>query len=356
MHLGYSDEHRQFADGLDRFLARSHSFEERRAQLGAGVASDPALWAQLADMGCLAMTLPDALGGLDAEPLLLGLMARALGRHLVAEPVLPAVLAGVWLGAAAGAQPHAAALASGRRRYAVATGLTEASGFVSGRALGVAGGSCADLVLVPGVDALHVVEAAQLRSVPVRMLDDSIAADLEAEAVPSERLDAGPGWAVAATQAARLAALFRGWQALGCLDAAVEATAAYMRDRVQFGRPLGAFQAVQHRVADMLVAAKDAEVAALLGALGLSGAARDAERALAVMTARVMLAAGQVADGAVQLHGGMGVSDELDIAARFRLLQAYRLGADADGDPVRRYAETVVATGGHLRSAVLAEV
>ena len=354
MHLGYSDEHRQFADGLDRFLAKGHAFERRRALLRDGVASDPALWAQLAELGCLALSLPEALGGLDAEPVLLGLMARALGRHLVVEPVLPAVLAGLWLGAAEGAQGHAERLARGEGRYAVAAGLVVTSAGISGRALGVPGASSADFLLVPDETGLHVVAAARVARTPVAMLDDSIAADIVAEDAPSERLAPGAGWAMAGVRAAQAEALFRAWQALGCLEAAADATAAYMRDRVQFGRPLAAFQVVQHRVAEMVVAARDAEVAALLGALGLAGASPDVARALAVMTARVAAAAGLVADSAVQLHGGMGVSDELDIAARFRLLQAFRLAVG--DDPVRRYAEDVVAKGGHLRSAVLAEI
>ncbi|WP_439534417.1 acyl-CoA dehydrogenase family protein [Polymorphobacter sp.] len=347
MDLSYSDEHRQFADGLERFLSKSHSYEHRRALVTARTASDPAIWQQLAEFGCFGLAVPEAKGGFGGDTVSIGLMARALGRHLVVEPVLPAVLAGVLLAGTRGAEGHIEALASGERRFAVADRSARA----------VAGGMAADHLLIVADDALSIADASDPDRTPVPMLDDSLAADIDLTTARPEPLALADDWPQQRAAARTVDALFRGWQALGCLEGAVDATAAYMRDRVQFGRPLGSLQVVQHRVAEMVVAAKEAEMVALLAALTVEavGPGAASGRAVITMTARIAAAAGLVADSAVQLHGGMGVSDELDIAARFRHLQAYRLRAAAHDDPASAYAETVVASRAHHRSAVLIE-
>lgn len=346
MDLSYSDEHRQFADGLERFFSKSYSYDVRRAQVREQRGSDPSIWEQLADFGCLGLTVAEDHGGFGNDPVTIGLLARAMGRHLVLEPVLPSLCAGLLLSGVEGGGARLEALIDGTAPYAVMAGE-------DGPARSVEGGVTATHFLVVSDAGAAVLAGEAVVRMPVPMLDDSIAADVTWKT--AAWMAPLGDWAAQRETADMTATLFRGWQALGCMEAAVEATAAYMRERVQFGRALGSFQVVQHRVAEMMVAAKEAEMVALLAALTMQAGGAGRVRALATMTARIAAAAALIGDAAVQLHGGMGVSDELDIAARFRHLQAYRLRASGVDDPAAVYAEAVVASGAHHRSAVLIE-
>lgn len=318
---------------------------------------DPAIWSALAELGCFGIAVPETAGGFGGGSVEIGLMMRALGRHLAIEPVAAAVVAGTLLGGTEGADDLIEALIGGEMRLAPCFDLVCGVSGVSGSARSLAGGHAAHGLLAACEQSLHLVDPADVRVTPVPLLDDTIGVDVVAEDAPSRRLEVGADWPRHRALAIARGQLARAWQALGVLEGALDATTAYMRERRQFGRPLGAFQTIQHRVAEMTVAAKEAEVAAMLGALVLdaAGPGADAERALSAATGRIAAASAIVAETAVQLHGGMGVSDELDISARFRHLQAFRFRAEAVEQPVERYAEAVVASGAHHHSAVLVE-
>jgi alkylation response protein AidB-like acyl-CoA dehydrogenase len=351
--LSYSDEHCQFADGLERFFSKSYPYDVRRALVRRRVGSDPAIWQQLADFGCLGLAIAEDRGGFGNDPVTIGLLARAMGRHLVIEPVLASLYAGILLSSVAGGDAMLDTLVDGTARPVVIIG----AGVGAGRAQGVEGGMTADHFVLATDAGLAALDTATVVRTAVPLLDDSLAADLVWASAPRSHMEPLGDWPAQRAIADMTATLFRGWQALGCLEAAVEATAAYMRERFQFGRSLGSFQVVQHRVAEMVVAAKEAEMVAMLAALTFQtlGPGAGCLRAMATMTARIAAAAALVGDTAVQLHGGMGVSDELDIAARFRHLQAFRLRASGADDPAALYAKTIVASGAHHRSAVLIE-
>jgi len=351
--LEFSDEQRIFADALRRFLAAEYGFEHRRALVAAGAWGDPAIWAQLGEMGCFGIAVPEELGGFGGNAIQIGLMMRELGRRLALEPVRAAVVSGTLLAGARDAQAYLADLVTGAVRFAPVPRADNDDAALRRTERTVEGGAAAQKILVPTKDALLVVDSDALKVSRVRLLSDAMAADIRFDDPPAVRLDVGNDWEDMQALAAARAELARCWEALGSIEAALEATTAHVRERRQFGRPLAAFQAVQHRIAEMVVAAKEVEVAALLAALVLDGKGigPEASRALAVATHRIAASASVVADGAVQLHGGMGVSDELDISAHFRHLQAFRA---CDGG-VAAYAESVVSSGAHHRSAVLLE-
>lgn len=353
MNLSFGDEQTMFAESVSRFLDSSCDFERRRQCVAERRWGDASLWQGLAELGCFGVAIPEAAGGFGGDAAGIGLLARALGRYLVIEPVIGAMVAGTLLAGVAGVTDEIEALIAGTQRFAVLDGMVVDDGAVSGEAHSVVGATSADAFLVPQENALYLVDAADVRIAPIQLLHDGMAGDITASGVAARPLAAGPEWDNTRARAAVIERIALVWQALGTMEAATDATAAYMRDRSQFGHPLGDLQSVQHRVAEMVVAVKEAEAAALLAALAVdSGDPRFAVRALATAQFRTASAAEIVANTAVQLHGGMGVSDELDIAARFRSLQAFRVRVALDA-PVSTYADSVVAERGHYDSAVL---
>lgn len=357
MNLSFSAEQQLFADALGRYLEKEYAFEHRREMVAAHGWGSSEIWTQLAELGCFGLTVPESSGGFGGGAVEIGIMLRALGRHLAIEPVIPAIVAGTLLGGAYRVEEHVAGLIAGTTRYAVLFDLPVADGRLTCSVRSVSGAIDADHILVATDAGLFIADMAGIAVTPIRLLDDSLAADLTFDDVPLISLETGNDWLAWRDLAVARAQVARAWQALGTMEGALDATIDYMQERQQFRRRLADFQTVQHRVAEMVVAAKEAEVAAQLAATMLDAAVSpsDATRAIAAATARIAAVGMIVAENAVQLHGGMGVSDELDIAARFRHLRAYRVQAEAVDRPVDRYAAAVVAEGAHHRSAVLVE-
>lgn len=351
MDLTLTDEQRLFAEGLSRLLARHHAFERRRERVAAGDWGDATLWAALAELGAFGVAVPEESGGFGGGAIEIGLALRAAGRHLLIEPITSAVIAGTLLGGTLDGDDHVAALIGGEARLAPLFDL----GPDGGSRRSVRGGAGAAFALLASDSELRIVDMADVPSSPVPLLDDTVALDMDIPADAGRALRLRNDWSRHLAGARANDKLARCWQALGTIDGAVEATTAYVRERRQFGRPLSAFQTVQHRIAEMIVAANEAEVAALLGALTLDaeGPGPAATRALAVALHRCAMAGRIVAETAVQLHGGMGVSDELDIAARFRHLEAFRLSVAAEDRPVDTYRTVAMSEGAHRQSAVL---
>ncbi|WP_197277119.1 acyl-CoA dehydrogenase family protein [Sphingomonas profundi] len=364
MDLAYSQEQTMFADMVERMLADRYGFERRMRIVASPAGSDPDIWAALAELGCFALPISEADGGIGGSMIDIAILMEALGRHLVTEPVLAsAVLAGR-MAARAGAGALVEAMIAGGRRLAFADGrraLAAHDGAVTGMVPLVAGGAGADTLLVAVPDGAEVAllavpaDAPGLSIVPVRLLDGGRAADVTFADVKGERLSAAA--AAIVTRGVAEATVAACWEAVGSMNAARAQTAAYLRERHQFGRALADFQAVQHRVAEMTVACEEARAAALLAALALDGAPlhHDVTRAVSGAKVRVGRCARIVAQGAVQLHGGMGVSEELPIAAHFRTLLAFEAAWGTTTEHLARYADAVLSAGSHRTSAVLAE-
>jgi len=143
------------------------------------------------------------------------------------------------------------------------------------------------------------------------------------------------------------------WVAVGTMQAAFEQTAAYLQERQQFGKPLAGLQVVQHRIAEMAVACTTAEAACELATLRLMHDPAQSAALASMARSQTARAARYVAQETVQLHGAMGVCEELPIAAAFRALTVFR---QKDGDATTHaaaYGHALLASSAYAQSQTL---
>ncbi|MCA1856253.1 acyl-CoA dehydrogenase family protein [Massilia oculi] len=364
MHFDFNEEQRQFADALKRWIGRDYGFEQRRAIIGSEAGTSAAAWATLVELGMTALPVPQAQGGFDGGALDLFVVMRELGRGLVVEPYLATVLGARFLVLAGADTAHAAALlervAAGDLKLACALGERQsrhdlrdiatraerdgAGWRLSGRKSAVVHGAEAGVLVVSarsggaqrdetGISLFAVpADAPGLQLRGYRTLDGLRAAEVVLDGVrlPAEALLGAPdaGWDLLDAGADHGASLLCA-EALGAMEALFDATLDYLKTRQQFGVPIGKFQVLQHRMADMYLHLEQARSMAMLAAVKLDtlGSADSAERRRVVSAAkyRVGQAARFVGQQAVQLHGGMGVTDELAAAHYFKRLSMIEL-------------------------------
>ena len=356
MRLRLTDEQNLIEASVGSLLEGEYSLAQRQRSLDAPHGCRAELWARFAHLGWLALPVPREAGGLGGGALETGLLMRAFGRHLVVEPYLAcAVLAsGV---VASMARPDQAGawlpgLMEGRLRVALAheepgqrgpwaaakTSAVRRGGqweLRGGKRL-ARGAPGADALLVTATQAASAATperervfllrpgAAGLSIQPARCADGAHAADLRLEGVLADDgdvLDAGPTSALHEALARCVVALC--WEAVGGMTAAFEMTVGHARQRVQFGRPLIQFQVVEHGLAEMAVCCEESLAACELAALQLDRGDGDAVALASMAKAKVGRVARYVAQQAVQLHGAMGVTDELAIASYFRRIMAF---------------------------------
>jgi alkylation response protein AidB-like acyl-CoA dehydrogenase len=372
MDFNFKEEQLQLADALKRWIARDYGFAARRATIRSGSGSSDAAWRQLAELGLTALPVPGAQGGFDGGALDLHLVMQELGRGLVVEPYLATVLGAEFLKRGGGHDGRLEQVAAGDLKLACALGERGARHDlhdIATRAVPAAGGWCLDgekkvalhaaqagVIVVPArtgggrrdLDGISLfalpADAPGLQLTEYRTLDGLRAADLRLAGV---QLDAGAvigtvgaGWTILEAVADYGAGLLCA-EAVGAMDALFSATLDYLKTRQQFGVPIGKFQALQHRMADMVIHLEQARSLALLAAVRVDGD-DAAERCRAVSAAkyRVGQAARFVGQGAVQLHGGMGVTDELPAAHYFKRLSTIELSlGDSDHHLARFIAQ-----------------
>lgn len=357
MDLTFNAEQLQFADSIGRWAARDYDFSARLAIVGSKAGVSPAAWTALADLGALALPVPGAHGGFDGTAVDMHVVMRELGRALVVEPYLATVMGAECLKLGGGRISHGALLerlGTGDLTLACAWGEAQArydmraisttarehgAGYMLDGAKSVVmhGGEAAVLIvsaLAPEGIALFVVPAGTpgVSVTAYRTLDGLRAADIVFTQVAVDadaRLDGG--WdtldAVLDYGAALLCA-----EAVGAMEALFAATLDYLKTRKQFGAPLGKFQALQHRMADMYIHLEQARSLALLAAVKYAeGDAAERRRVVSAAKYRVGAAARFIGQQAVQLHGGMGVTNELPAAHYFKRLTMIDLSL-GDGD------------------------
>lgn len=356
MDFSFSDEQILLRDSVERFIAEEYDFETRRsiADSEAGFRRD--LWSRFAGLGWLGLPFAEEDGGIGATPVETMVIMEALGRGLVLEPYLACVvLAGgaLRLGGSARQRrewlPHIAdgtviaALAHGERnarynlRHVSTTARADGDGYLlNGHKSVVLWGPAADCFVISartggapgdseGVSLFWLAGDAgglSRRSYPA--VDGSRASDLILDNVhvPGDALIGAPGQGLKVIEAVyehAIAAVCA--EAVGAMEAATRLTLDYVKTRKQFGTEIGKFQVIQHRMADMHMACEEARSMACLATLKLDEA--DAvERARAISAAKVKI--GQtgrfVGQQAIQLHGGMGMTNELSIATYFKRL------------------------------------
>lgn len=381
MDFNFKEEQLQLADALKRWIARDYTFEARRAIVGSPAGVSDAAWATLAELGLTALPLPEAQGGFDGDAVDMFVVMQELGRGLVVEPYFATMFGAEFLRrgqahdallerVAAGELKLACALGERQSRHDLRDVATRAvrdgDGWrVDGEKKVVLHGAQAGVLIVSArtAGAQRDEDGITLFAVPadapgvtmrdVRMLDGQRAADallrdvrVGADAVIGA---AGQGWTILEAASDYGAGLLCA-EAVGAMDALFGATLEYLKTRQQFGVPIGKFQALQHRMADMYVHLEQARSMALLAAVRLAddargGSAAERRRAVAAAKYRVGQAARFVGQQAIQLHGGMGVTDELPASHYFKRLSTIELTlGDCDHHLARFIAQPGFAT------------
>ncbi len=376
MDFSFTEEQQQLQDAITRFVQGDYSFERRNQILQSTEGWSREVWQGLADLGVLAMNIPEADGGLGYGPLETLLAMQSAGPAMLCEPLLDsAVIATALVHNLATPEQRAELLpAMGAGERIVVLAHTEAAG--RGRAVWVEAsatkrgdgwvlnGHKAVVSLAPAADELLVSArisgqpgdangVAVFRVAPgtpgltlkaCKTLDGRRAADvwLNDVAVPATGMLGVATTAPAATAIDRaldigLAAVCA--EALGVMEATVNATIDYLKTRQQFGQPIGRFQALQHRTADMLLHLEQSRSMAYLAAMNCQSS-DDTQRLKTLSAAKVVIgnACRFIGQQAVQLHGGMGMTDELNVSHFFKRLMAIELSFGDTDTHLQRFA------------------
>ncbi len=326
-------------DTLERFLGDQYAMKTRRSIIASEAGWSASIWAEMAALGILAAPFPETQGGFGCD-ILMTLM-EAFGRALLLEPYTSSVIIGGALFEELGADDCLQQIANGNMRLAFAHdeaphehGASEIGSALiragrgrqlSGRKIVVRDAPCATHWLVsarvaedPAALALLFVPAAStgVQLSPYPLIDGSTAADITLDAVPiadAAVLSCGHDTISLVRRLLDRATVAVCGEAIGVMRSILEQTVGFCRQRKQFGRPLSSFQALQFRMVDMLVEIEQAHSLTLRATLSPHDAA-----AVSAAKIRVNNALLKVAHDAVQLHGGIGTTEELDLSQYFR--------------------------------------
>ncbi|HKY82400.1 MAG TPA: acyl-CoA dehydrogenase family protein [Sphingobium sp.] len=356
-----SESQEMLGDLVGRYLIDNYDFEARQAALKRD-GWPSGLWSAFADeLGILGAPFTEAQGGLGLGPLDSMVVMEALGRGLAAEPFLSSVVGfGALVGALETAEADASAslvaeVIGGRARIALA--LADGAGDRILTRVGDGWRLEGGAPLVPSAgDATHVVISAKtaegnsalivmnrdaegLHWSKIPLIDGTNAGGLEIDAVIDDAsvITLVGDAAIQASHDALLAGLSA--EITGILAALIEITVDFASQRTQFGKTLSTFQVLQHRMADMYVEGELTRSMALLAALKLDASPAERRATAAAAKARAGKAGRMVAQSAVQIHGGIGTTDELIVGHYFkRLLTIEALYGGADSH-IKRYAD-----------------
>lgn len=357
MDFSLNDTQAMLADSIDRFIANDYDFEARQKYAASDTGFSRDVWSTFAELGWTAVPFSEDDGGFDGGAVDVMIVMERLGRGLVVEPYLAnVVLAGGVLKRAAdsaqrerwlhpmiaGELQAALAFVEPQAGYDIAniatTAMQHGDGWrLSGSKGYVLNGRNADMVVVPARTAgdqedrdgitMFIVErnakGLEMRDYPT--VDGHQAAELTFDAVtiPDDRRlgNVGEGFSAldAAIDDATLAVCA---EAVGIMDAMKDKTVDYSKNRIQFGVPIGSFQALQHRMVDMLTDCEQSRSLLMWAAMVSDAGGEEKKRAVSSIKYKVGTTGRRVGEEAVQLHGGMGVSWELDIAHYFKRLVA----------------------------------
>lgn len=376
MDFSLSEEQRLLKETVDRLVRDRYGFEARQKAAASEEGFSRETWATFAELGLLAVPFPEAVGGLGGGGVDLMVVAEAFGRGLVVEPYLATVVLGGALVELAGSEAQKAdvlgrvvagetllAFAHGepQGRYDLSHVATRAErggdGWqLSGRKSVVINGDAADTLIVSarvsgatgdsdGIGLFLVSrDAAGLTVRGNPTIDGGRSAEVVLDGVAAEPLGE-PGRAYPAIEVAvarGIVALCA--EAVGAMEVACETTLDYLKTRKQFGRPIGSFQALQHRMVDMRTALEQARSMAILAAAKLSADRVERERTVSAAKVTVGRAAHHVAEEAIQLHGGIAMTWEYALAHYAkRLVMIDHLLGDVDYHTERFIALTDAA-------------
>jgi alkylation response protein AidB-like acyl-CoA dehydrogenase len=351
MNFDYNEEQQLLADSVRRFLQKDYDFETRKKVVASKDGWSAQAWSTLAEMGLTGLPFSTDYGGFGGGAIdLLGVM-EAFGESLVVEPYLATILSSQLVSKSGNSeqkQKILPAVVEGKLRLAFAhtekgaryrldhvnaTAKKSGSGWtLDGEKSAVLGAPMAEKLVVsaktPDGIGLFLVDATAVQMKSFRTLDEMRAADLVLKGAKAELLEIKDSGKPASTPLALIEEVTDYGTALICAEAvgamkfACETTLEYLKTRKQFGVPIGTFQALQHRIVDMYISYEQARSMACLACSKMDSAKDSKDRARSISAAKIKIAdnARHISQESVQLHGGMGMSDELKVSHTFRRL------------------------------------
>ncbi len=375
MNFSLTEEQTALKDSIGKFLERDYTFDDRWKVIRSPEGWSRAHWNQLAEIGLMALPVAEADGGLGGGGVDTMVVMEQIGKGLVLEPYLGCVVLPAALIKAAGTDAQRASLsegiASGETIYAFAhsepgqryerasvalSATPKGDGYVlNGKKISVLGGDCADVLIVsakvPG-DAeaslfLVTATAAGVTRHAYPMQDAQRGADIEFAnvSVGADALLGARGKAqVAIDYALDVACAALCAEAVGAMTELQKITIEYLKTRKQFGRALGTNQALQHRAVDMLMHVEMSRSMALEAAVSVDNP-DAAARAKAISAAKTTInqACRFVGQNAVQLHGGIGVTHELNTSHYFKRLTMISVTFGDSDWHLARYGDALLA-------------
>ena len=368
MDFNLSKEQELLRDGLTKFLSTRYDLEKSRSAAKTGAGWQPEIWRAFAEeLGILGATLPEEVGGIGGGPVELMVIAEALGHALVVEPyvdtvvvaggllrraggeeatsLLERIVAGTAIVALAAAEPES----GDRWQDVAATAERDGDDWVlhGSKTVAMSAPLATHLLVTArtsnGISLFLVdADAAGMEAHSFRTVDDRRASDLVFDGLrlPARALlgDEGQAWP-SLEQARDEGAAAICSEAVGCMRKVLADTVEYCKQRQQFGQAIGSFQVLQHRMVDMYMELEQAVAAVFLAVLHLEDEPRSRARSVSAAKATVGRAARFIGQQAVQLHGGMGMTEELAIGHYFKRLTAMQYEFGSTDHHVGRYAE-----------------
>lgn len=371
MDFNLTEEQIQFAEAIRRWAEKNYSFEERKHIVHSASGVSDKAWQALAELGAIALPIPEAQGGFNGNAIDMMVVLQEIGRGLIIEPYFATVLGAEFLKRTASHNELLETIATGKTKLACAlheqqsrhdlfdiacTAQATSAGFVlNGQKTIVLHGAQADALIVSArtkgaqrdLDGISLF-LVQTSSLPVgsvqdyRTVDGMRAANLRFEQLPLpasaligslhsawDILDAVSDYGISLLCA----------EAIGLMEALFATTLDYLKTRQQFGAPIGKFQALQHRMAEMFMEMEQARSLATLAAVKVDSTdPNERRRCVSAAKARVGQAARFIGQQAVQLHGGMGVTNELPAAHMFKRLTMIELSLGDTDHHLARFA------------------
>lgn len=357
MDFNLSQEQTQFADAMRRWVEKDYTFEQRKNIIKSSGGISDAAWSALTELGAMALPIPEEQGGFNGSAVDMLVVMQELGRGLVIEPYFTTVMGAEFLKLAGGNETLLEQVASGEMKLACALAEKQsrhdlfdiatharknADGYLlNGVKTIVLHGAQADQLIVSARSSgaqrdtdgisLFIVDAnaAGVSRRDYRTIDGFRAADITFHQVQVSSTsllgDEAGGWEIL-DAASDYGITLLCAEAIGVMEAIFAATLEYLKTRQQFGVPIGKFQALQHRMAEMYMEMEQARSMATLAAVKVSSLdVEERRRTVSAAKARIGQAARFIGQTAVQLHGGMGVTDELPAAHMFKRLTILEL-------------------------------
>jgi alkylation response protein AidB-like acyl-CoA dehydrogenase len=376
MDFDLNSEQQQLADAIARWAEKDYGFEKRKQIISSDAGVSTAAWQALAELGVLALPVPSEHDGFDGTAIDQMVVMQALGSALLVEPVFATALGVQFLKLAGGHGDLLAQVAGGEVVIACALGERQSRHelahiettarkvddhyvidgskstvlhgaqagclIVSARSAGAQSDTKGISIFMISADSTGVSMRDARSNDGMRMAT----IDFKQVKVPAASLLGveGEGWALLEAATDHGVALLCA-EALGVMEALTDATLEYLKTRQQFGVPIGKFQVLQHRMAEMFMQLEQARSMAMLAAVSMASEdASERRRVTSAAKARVGEAMKYIGQQAVQLHGGMGVTNELPAAHYFKRLSTIELTlGDTDHHLARFIAQPAFA-------------